>query len=92
MIVKVIRDANVALPYYTYIDVSKIIAIDGIDSPQSVETYSQGYHKYKTFKIYFDNYTWEIDTSCYERVLNAWLVAKNKNKRDIELCNTSEKK
>ena len=92
MVVKVIRDTSVALPYYTYIDVSKIVAIDSIDSPQSIETYAHGYHKYKTFTVYCDNFAWEIDISCYDRVLKSWLLVKNKSKRDIELCNTSEDK
>lgn len=88
MVLKVIADNNQALPYYTYIDISQIIAIDAKDSPQMVRVYSEGYHRNKTFKVYFNRYELDIDMSCYDEVLSSWLLLKNKDRKDIELCNT----
>lgn len=84
MVVKVKKINSYNLEVYTYVDVDKIIGIDDINSPSSVSV--QPYIKYQTFKIHFDNVDWEIDSSCYDSLLRAWLLAKNGKVEDINLC------
>lgn len=47
---------------YSYIDLSKVAAID---EPVDDKKY---------FKVYIDNAIWYLDVSCYETFLNAWLA------------------
>lgn len=84
MIVKIIKIEKPNIKVYTYIDLDKVIAIDDIDSPSSDSVNFSS--KYKTFRVYFDNDVFAVDASCYKRLLQAWLILKNKSVGDVKLC------